>query len=108
VKFLVDQQLPRALAGWLRARGCEGVHVKDLGLQHADDAVIWAEAIRLGASIITKDEDFSLIVRAGEGASVVWLRFGNCSNARLFALLDASWLGIVAALAEGEKLVEVC
>jgi predicted nuclease of predicted toxin-antitoxin system len=37
VKFLVDAQLPSALAGWLREVGHEAAHVEDVGLREADD-----------------------------------------------------------------------
>ncbi|WP_420479598.1 DUF5615 family PIN-like protein [Brevundimonas sp. FT23028] len=58
MRFLVDQQLPPRLAEVLRARGCDAVHARDLGLSAAADGVIWAEACRDNAVVISRDEDF--------------------------------------------------
>jgi predicted nuclease of predicted toxin-antitoxin system len=44
VKFLVDNQLPVALARFLDAAGWEAKHVIDLKLEVADDRKIWSFA----------------------------------------------------------------
>jgi predicted nuclease of predicted toxin-antitoxin system len=74
--FLVDAQLPPALAKWFVGQGHAGTHVTDLGLERANDRLIWARAIELGAVIVTKDEDFA-VRRALEsnGPAIVWVRF---------------------------------
>ncbi len=59
MRFLVDAQLPPALARWLVAQGHEADHVADLGLGGASDTAIWNLALRTGAVIVTKDEDFA-------------------------------------------------
>jgi predicted nuclease of predicted toxin-antitoxin system len=41
VKFLVDNQLPAALAHHLTSRGADCQHVLDAGLAEATDAEIW-------------------------------------------------------------------
>jgi predicted nuclease of predicted toxin-antitoxin system len=41
VNFLIDAQLPPALARWLREAGHGAAHVEDVGLRNADDVVIW-------------------------------------------------------------------
>ena len=38
--FLVDAQLPPALASWLTQQGHTAQHVDDLGLSNAEDVVI--------------------------------------------------------------------
>jgi predicted nuclease of predicted toxin-antitoxin system len=63
VPFLVDAQLPPALARFLTAAGHQAEHVVDLGLERAPDREIWSKAIDFGSAIITKDEDF-LTLRA--------------------------------------------
>jgi predicted nuclease of predicted toxin-antitoxin system len=45
VKFLVDNQLPAALARWLAARGLDACHVSDIGLEEASDQHIWDYAV---------------------------------------------------------------
>ncbi len=73
MRFLVDAQLPPALARWLAANGHETDHVGDIGMQAASDAAI-AHALASSAAIITKDEDFARRkVLAQNGAVVVWI-----------------------------------
>lgn len=107
-RFLVDNQLPAALAEWLVAKGCAASHVLSLDLERATDDVIWATAARDGLIIFTKDEDFSrLIVLRPEPVQVVWLRMGNCRTAALLATLERAWPSIVAELDSKSRLIEV-
>lgn len=79
--FLVDAQLPPALANWLAQQGHTAQHVDDLGLRKADDVVIWNWASSSGAIIVTKDEDFAeRTARTESGPVIVWLRKGNATN----------------------------
>ena len=59
MRFLVDAQLPPALARWLVAAGHEAEHVGDVGLGDAQDQAIWVYAVGVGAVIVSKDEDFA-------------------------------------------------
>jgi predicted nuclease of predicted toxin-antitoxin system len=59
MRFIVDAQLPPALARWLAAEGHEAEHVGDTGVEAASDAAIWNYALQEAAAIITKDEDFA-------------------------------------------------
>jgi predicted nuclease of predicted toxin-antitoxin system len=75
MRFLVDAQLPIALARWLTAKGFEANHVSDLGLEAASGTDIWNYAVTDMAIIVSKDEDFAqrrMLSRAGP--VVVWLR----------------------------------
>ncbi len=89
MRFLVDNQLPGALATLLREQGHEAEHVLELGLAQGKDNPIWQRATATSAVIITKDEDFAEWVRRGRpGPAVVWLRVGtrhagHCSNGSL-------------------------
>ena len=58
MKFLVDNQLPAALAKFLQAKGHDAVHVADVTLDAAVDKEIWDYAKEAGRAIISKDEDF--------------------------------------------------
>jgi predicted nuclease of predicted toxin-antitoxin system len=53
VRFLVDAQLPPALARWLREAGHEAQHVDELGWRDASDELIWTHALQLDAVIVT-------------------------------------------------------
>jgi hypothetical protein len=58
LNFLVDAQLPPALARWISGRGHEAIHVFDIALLKATDPDIWEHARQQNAVIICKDEDF--------------------------------------------------
>jgi predicted nuclease of predicted toxin-antitoxin system len=108
MRFLVDAQLPPALAGWLSAHGHDGEHVFDRFPSNVPDSVIWQHAVSTGAVIVSKDQDFVTRVLATEtGPSVIWLRLGNTSRGALLSWLDAQWPTIENALKRGERLVEV-
>jgi predicted nuclease of predicted toxin-antitoxin system len=80
LRFLVDAQLPPALARYIESRGHKAEHVADLGLERAADSRIRATATDLGAVIITKDEDFGLHLLLHGGPSVVWVQCGGVTS----------------------------
>jgi len=108
VKFLVDNQLPAALARFLAQRGFDCVHVLDLGLDQSSDGVIWRYAERNGMVLISKDEDFfQLASRPGAAVRVVWVRLGNCRKPALLSATDRMWPRILACLQAGDTVVEL-
>jgi predicted nuclease of predicted toxin-antitoxin system len=81
VNFLVDAQLPPALARWIASQSHRAAHVFDIGLQTADDPMIWERARKESTVIISKDEDFvDHWLLSAEPVQLVWIRKGNCSN----------------------------
>ena len=56
-KFIVDAQLPPALARYLSSQGDDVIHVLDVDMMEASDTAIWNYAICENRVIITKDED---------------------------------------------------
>ena len=58
MRFVVDAQLPPALARLLTTHGHHAEHVADIGLRDADDSPLWCYALQHQAIIVTKDEDF--------------------------------------------------
>jgi predicted nuclease of predicted toxin-antitoxin system len=108
VNFLVDSQLPPALARWIVAQGHPATHVFDLNLAAADDFEIWELARRERAIIISKDEDFAdLWSLRGEGVALVWLRKGNCSNRALISWLTPLWPEVLKRLEQRETFIEL-
>ncbi len=108
MRFLVDAQLPPALARWLREKGFAATAVREQGLRDSDDGSIWNFAIAGGWTMVTKDEDFvARCFASSEAPSVVWLRIGNCTNRVLFDWLGPLLPGIVERLDAGTRLVEV-
>ena len=106
--FLIDNQLPSALAGWLRERGHDAEHVLNVGLAQAKDTPVWRYAQDQGAVLVAKDEDFAEWVRRGRiGPQVVWLRIGNSTKLELFGWLEPLLPIILRQLQQGDRLIEV-
>ena len=107
MRFVVDAQLPPALARRLETLGHTAEHVADRGMASASDHVISDYAACVGAVIVTKDEDFAIRRLLAEGPAIVWLRLGNTRRAALLARIEAELPAIIAALERGETLIEV-
>ena len=108
MKFLVDANLPPGLAAWLREHNHEAIHVNDQPGLALDDRAIFKFARAHGFIIVTKDEDFATLATLGDRpAAVVWMRFGNATNAKLRNWLEPLLPEIVQRLTAGETLIEV-
>lgn len=108
MRFLVDAQLPPALARYLAAGGHEAEHVVDIGLSGAKDQAIWEYAARVGAVIVSKDEDFAQRTFFGKGGPpVVWIRLSNTRKRELLLWFEPMLPWITEALERGERLVEI-
>ena len=106
--FLVDAQLPPALARKLCALNQEAAHVLDVGLLDANDSAIWDYALTNGMALITKDEDFAIRASVSTvSPTIVWIRIGNCTNAKLLAWFERELSAVIAALESGNRLVEI-
>jgi predicted nuclease of predicted toxin-antitoxin system len=82
--------------------------VRDLGLREAEDPEIFAKARRAEAVVLTKDEDFVVLVeRLGPPPQVIWLTCGNVSNARLKKILMAGLPEAMVMIRRGEPVVEI-
>jgi predicted nuclease of predicted toxin-antitoxin system len=75
VKFLVDNQLPVALAQHLQTRGFDCQHVLEVGLAEASDAEVCRYADEQGRIIITKMKIFSI----SPTAPTLQLEFFGCA-----------------------------
>jgi len=108
VNFLVDNQLPEALARHLNAHGHPSSHVLDLQLDEASDLEIWNLAITDNRVVVSKDEDFlHLANRPGDTGKLLWVRIGNCRKATLLQALERELPRVVRAFAEGFRVVEL-
>jgi predicted nuclease of predicted toxin-antitoxin system len=108
VRFLVDAQLPPALAHYLVTAGHQTEHVSDLGLEASSDQQIWQTAAELGSVIVTKDEDFvTLRALQPKGPAIVWIRIGNTTRGAIIKTISAALPAIITALDRGESVVEV-
>ncbi|MBF0159239.1 MAG: DUF5615 family PIN-like protein [Magnetococcales bacterium] len=108
MRYLVDAQLPVALARFLAGTGREAEHVADVGLAGAGDAAIWKYAIQTGAAIVTKDDDFVKQSHfVSNGPAIVWVRVGNRSKKQTLLWFEKVVPAIEEALLSGETIVEI-
>ena len=108
MKFLVDHQLPPALARFIATQGHQAEHVRDLGLMEADDTVIWRHAVARGVVIVSKDEDFTYLAGLPGGTGkLVWVRLGNCRKGVLLEAFRVQLPRIVSELETGIQIVEL-
>lgn len=108
MRFLVDAQLPPALAVLLAERGHVAEHVTDIGPGDAPDRELWRYALAHRAVIVTKDEDFAdMVALGGEAPSVVWIRVGNTRRTSLVAWFEPLLEQIVAMVEAGDRLIEL-
>jgi len=78
MKFIVDAQLPPALARFLAAKGEDIIHVVDVKMMASSDSEIWELALKNSLIIITKDEDFQIRASVStQFPKIVWVRIGN-------------------------------
>jgi predicted nuclease of predicted toxin-antitoxin system len=108
VKFLIDNQLPPALAQYLQKRGFECQHVLDVELAEALDIEICRYAEEQECIIVTKDEDFLYLANQSKlKIRVIWVQLGNCRTKALLAGFDRLWPSIESSLKAGDRIVEI-
>jgi predicted nuclease of predicted toxin-antitoxin system len=107
VLFLVDAQLPPALAAALRDAGYEALHVGELDLLGATDRRIWDEAVSRSAVLVTKDSDFATLRVARDfGPTILWVRIGNTNNRTLIAQMLQALRAFAAAIERRDPVIE--
>ncbi len=108
MRFLVDAQLPPALARWLSASGHEADHVADKGMAAAKDTVIGEYALDNDFVIVTKDEDFAQrAMLAPKCPIIIWIRLPNTRRRERLVWFDTTISDILSAVERGERLIEV-
>ncbi len=108
MRFIVDAQLPPALARLLTAQGFFAEHVVDIGFGAADDSSIWDYALQHQAVIVTKDEDFPHRLQQSQKTPIiVWARSGNASRRALLQWFEPLVPQIVHLIDAGNRLIEI-
>ncbi len=108
MKFIVDAQLPKSLAKWLREQGHDAIHTLDLPLKNAtDDLEINELSLKEKRIVITKDSDFfNRYFQKTEPYKLLFLTVGNLSNLALVQLFTDNLDKITSAL-ETHFVVEI-
>ena len=89
MNFLIDAQLPRRMAAWLTAAGCDALHTLDLpDGNRTTDGQVNETADRQQRVVISKDADFvDSHVLHGRPAKLLLISTGNLSNRDLEAIM---------------------
>ncbi len=108
MKFLIDANLPPALAAYLKRRGHDCVHVSTMAAKDSSDKTIWTLARRQARVVVSKDEDFfHLANRAMDRGILIWVRLGNCATSRLLATVGSHLGEIESRIESGERVIEL-
>jgi predicted nuclease of predicted toxin-antitoxin system len=97
MRFLFDQNLSPRLKDLLADLYPGTIHVRDVGLQSADDEAVWNYEAQQGLTVVSKDSDFrQRSFLFGHPPKVVWIRRGNCSTTEVEGMLRAHHDNLVA------------
>ena len=102
MKLLFDENLSPKLVRLLADLFPDSVHVRDIGLQGADEPIVWSYAADHDLMICSKDSDMhqrSFVF--GYPPKVMWVRLGNCSTLDVEGLLRRNFAAIMAFYEDG-------
>jgi predicted nuclease of predicted toxin-antitoxin system len=89
VKLLLDENLSRRLVPALQTAFPGSSHVVLVGLERADDRSVWNFAKANDYVILTKDDDFTILLTLfGYPPKVILLKLGNSANHAVIAALQ--------------------
>ena len=103
MRFLIDMNLPPALAGRLRAEGHDAIHVLDAGYRDLADREIFQRAAEDRRVVVTFDLDFGEIagVTTRSGSGVVLLRLKLARQSYVWGRLRVAIAEAGAAMEAG-------
>jgi predicted nuclease of predicted toxin-antitoxin system len=108
MKFLVDNALSPVLSTLLQQAGHDATHVRTIGLQRADDAVIFDRAAAEDRVLVSADTDFGTLRYLSAAAQTFLFRM-QPTDPRAFAaaLLLLAFAALVASAIPARRAASV-
>lgn len=106
----IDAQLSPALAEWINEEfpWNEAYALRQLGMRDASDKQIFEQALKEGAKVMTKDDDFLQLAHdKGDGPKIIWVTCGNTSSQKMKRILSNTLRAAIKLLEKGETIVDI-